>query len=171
MPWHWRPLLGPVWVEEAGKRESSARGKPCGYEKASGEVAETEIQNTGPAEKDLVAEETTVAEKPAVPGKLAGAEKPTIAETPGAQDKPTDSGGAATGLEVAILKNFEKVSPGVFRFKTGGGGALTDEKGMNDLTRKLKEMAISASGALPSSIESYKKVSSTSNGVPVYTFK
>ncbi|MEW6446709.1 MAG: hypothetical protein AB1426_01250 [Bacillota bacterium] len=169
MPWHWRPLLGPVWVEETKQRKSMEKERSHKTEESLEEIQKTEIEKTGTAKKTApAAGETTLAdtEKPAVPEKLAAA------EIPATDDKPTAAGEFnAYRAAAAVRKKFEEVSPGVFRFKTGGGTALHNEKGLDELSRILTEMAGRGSGALPSSIGTYKKISKTSNGIPVYTFK
>lgn len=169
MPWHWRPLLGPVWIDES---KSAKKENSCVSEGDSEEVAETETGSTATTETAPTTGEHIVAEKAAVRQKHINAGKPIIGKAPVTDDKPTATGKATTsGIAAALGEHFEEASPGVFRFKTRSSAASEDNKWISELNRRLTEMAVRSGGALPNSIDAYKKAGQTSNGVPVYTFK
>ncbi|HIE13017.1 MAG TPA: hypothetical protein EYP63_06290 [Desulfotomaculum sp.] len=157
MPWYWRPLLGPVWIESAKGRVEREKPRRDAQETRA-EPAETESKNTRAAKKDPSAGE-------------AAREKPALTETPAPNDKTAAGEPDLCRTAAAIAKRFEEVAPGLFCFKTAGGTASHDKKRTNKLNRQLEEIAVRASGALCSSLDAYKMSSKTVNGLPIYTFK
>jgi hypothetical protein len=101
MPWHWRPLLGPVWIE-------GARGRRTG----EGEEASSEEPEAAPPGSENQVPGAAV--EPASP-------KPT-GEEAGAAGLP--------GTPAPAARDFEQIQAGLFRFKgTGRAVFLEGQKG------------------------------------------
>jgi hypothetical protein len=103
MPWHWRPLLGPVWIEGTKGRRTEERA----------EVSSEEPEAARPGSEDQA---PRAAVEPAPP-KPAGEKEAGAAGLPGTEPTPA-------------TRNFEEIQAGLFRFKgTGRAVFLEGQKG------------------------------------------
>lgn len=142
MPWHWRPLLGPVWIEGTKGRRTEERA----------EVSSKEPEAARPGLEDQA---PTAAVEPAPP-KPVGEKEAGAASLPGTEPAPA-------------ARNFEEIQAGLFRFKSTRRAAFQVVEGQKETDRA--GMRPRTPGALPTSITDYRKIAQTNNGIPVYTFK
>lgn len=180
MTWYWNPFWGPVWIDSgiveegkniidiADRKEEKTRIEKGFYRKGCGEPMITRVyqQFTPTRERMSVQKneiepqnEITLIEPSSSTNTNDKDENLNLKDIPAtATDDPS-----LKLINASINKQFEEISIGLFRFKSDS----LKEQGQNN---GLPLFIPASSSSVPTSISHYRKINTTKDGIPVYTF-